>query len=222
MPEIARTSSSLRTSFGRLVNSASVTQRFFTSQFNATSFTIRSSIFCFFRSGSVSRFNQTVGFMITTLLVFLQLKYLTNDNKTPFTTHPYTMGVAVYSAFMYYLACYVHLQYSLRRFSVLSHNCMVWFGDISVASLMSIFLPDWVRPILYVVFGLISASEFLLKLFVEETGGPFWVQRRRIRRFWDGLGRLCFVGKSTYTSHISKSKSTQICLLFCIIYLPIV
>ncbi|KAL0458840.1 UNVERIFIED_CONTAM: hypothetical protein Slati_0511200 [Sesamum latifolium] len=122
---------------------------------SAAVFTMVSYLVDLFHHRYSGVFHQGVSFVIPVLLVFLQLKCQGNQ-ETPFATYPKTMGVAVSACVLYYLAYRAQLQPCVRRFSpacggVLRH-CMVWFVDLSVASMASVFFADSVRPFLYVLF----------------------------------------------------------------------
>lgn len=117
----------------------------------------------------IPRFNfqQSIFFIIPTLITFLQLMYQ-GSQENPFRTHPNTMGVAVCASLVYYLACSGQLTVSIGRVSApcLARYCMTWSGNASVASLASMFAPDLVRPLFYVVSALLSANELLSWKFI--------------------------------------------------------
>ncbi|KAK4421538.1 hypothetical protein Salat_2104400 [Sesamum alatum] len=159
-------------------------------------FTMASHLVDLFHHRYTDVFHRGVSFVIPVLVALLQLKYQGNQ-ETPFATHPKTMGVAVSTCLLYYLAYNAQLQPCIRRFSpacvgVLRH-CMVVFGDLSVASMASVFFADSVRPFLYVLFLLLPAGELLywvyLRLFVEGSE-ELEVDIRQIRWF---LINLCWI-----------------------------
>ncbi|KAI3459796.1 hypothetical protein Pfo_016459 [Paulownia fortunei] len=117
-------------------------------------------------------FNEIIFFIIPTLVNFLQLMYQSSD-KNPFATHPNTMGIAVCASSICYLACSGQLTFSVGRFpaACVCRHCMVWSGNVSVASLASMFAPDSVRPLLYAVSILLSASELLHLLYKRVLDG---------------------------------------------------
>ncbi|KAH6786527.1 hypothetical protein C2S52_006079 [Perilla frutescens var. hirtella] len=119
-------------------------------------------------------------FIIPTLVGFLQLKYQGggngNGNINPFLTHPNTMGAAVYAAIIYYLACTAKLTFPAAA-SAAVRRCMVWSGNVSVASLASLFAPDSLRPSFYIISALVSESALLYRM-VSGGGGRIWLLRR--------------------------------------------
>ncbi|KAI3470171.1 hypothetical protein Pfo_026834 [Paulownia fortunei] len=159
--------------------------------FNAAAFTLRCYLFYFVRMRFISSFHQSIAFIIPVLMTFLQLKYQGNYQKSPFATHPRSMRVAVSSSVVYYLACVVLLRFSMRRFAVVAHHCLVWSGYASVAALASVLFPDSVSPFIYALFVLLSAGELLYWLYhklavEEEEGGDF----QRVRRFVNNICRV--------------------------------
>ncbi|KAL2542980.1 Uncharacterized protein Adt_03958 [Abeliophyllum distichum] len=148
--------------------------------------------FNFFQSNT--RFHENLCFIIPLLVALLELKsQIKNQNANPFDTHPGTMRIAFTSIFLYYLAYHFHLRFSSRIFfssrsraiAIAAYHCMLWFGNLAVASLVSIFFLDSIRPMLYASSALLSAAEFLqwgYRRILEDHGG-LHVLRRRINQF---------------------------------------
>ncbi|KAL0290906.1 UNVERIFIED_CONTAM: hypothetical protein Sangu_2554900 [Sesamum angustifolium] len=149
-----------------------------------------------FRYRYTDVFHQGVSFIIPVLLAFLQLKCQGNQ-ETPFATHPKTMAVAVSASVLFYLAYSAQFRPCVRRFSpacvgVLRH-CMVWLGNLSAASMASVFFADSVRPLLYVLFLLLPAGELLYWLYLKlsvEGSEEFEVDIGRIPGFLNNLSRI--------------------------------
>ncbi|KAL0432916.1 UNVERIFIED_CONTAM: hypothetical protein Slati_2625900 [Sesamum latifolium] len=163
---------------------------------NAAVFTMASHLVDLFHGRYTDVFHQGVSFIIPVLLAFLQLKCQGNQ-ETPFATHPKTMAVAVSACVLYYLAYSAQFRPCVRCLSpaccgVLRH-CMVWFGDLSVASTASLFFADSIRPLLYVLFLLLPAGELLYRLYLKlsvEGSEEFEVDIRQIPRFLNNLSRI--------------------------------
>ncbi|KAL2559220.1 Uncharacterized protein Fot_04188 [Forsythia ovata] len=76
-----------------------------------------------------------------------------------------------------------------RAISVAAHHCMLWFGNSAVASLVSFFFPDSIRPVLYVSSVLLSSAEFLqwgYRRIMEDHRG-LHILTRRINQFFIGI-----------------------------------
>ncbi|KAL2559500.1 Uncharacterized protein Fot_04239 [Forsythia ovata] len=158
-------------------------------------------VFNLFQSNT--RFHENLFFIIPLLVALLELKsQRKNQNENPFDTHPGTMRIAFTSIFLYYLAYHFHLRFSSRMifFSTKSraisdaaHHFMLWFGNLAVASLVSIFFPDSIRPVLYASSVLLSAAEFLqwgYRRIMEDHRG-LHVLGRRINQFLiSTIGRI--------------------------------
>uniref|UniRef100_A0A5B7CCL4 Uncharacterized protein n=1 Tax=Davidia involucrata TaxID=16924 RepID=A0A5B7CCL4_DAVIN len=144
--------------------------RNFLGQFNVAFISIR----CYFsQEQSASNSCHTIfAFILQLLLKFIELKYQGKDNS-PFDTHPKTMSVAITSLLMYCLAFDAELRVSSIQPTFpcgrAVHHSMVLFKSLSVASLASILFPDRARPVLYVLYILLSAGELLQ-----------WIHRRTI------------------------------------------
>ncbi|KAL0388003.1 UNVERIFIED_CONTAM: hypothetical protein Sradi_2682100 [Sesamum radiatum] len=139
----------------------------------------------------INSFSQSTAWIIPVLLTFLQLKYQGNDQQTPFTTHPKTMIVAVSSSIVYYLA------YTWRqrippppRLAGFADRCLVWSGNVSVASLTSVLFPDSATPFLYALFMLLPAHGLLHWLCNKHCGG------RSSRCFLISMWKWCCASSS--------------------------
>ncbi|KAL2559534.1 Uncharacterized protein Fot_04273 [Forsythia ovata] len=75
-----------------------------------------------------------------------------------------------------------------RAIAVATHHCMLWFGNLVVASLVSIFFPDSIMPVPYVSSVLLSAAEFLQwgyrRIMEDHIYRGSHVLRRRINLFF--------------------------------------
>ncbi|CAA2957016.1 Hypothetical predicted protein [Olea europaea subsp. europaea] len=133
---------------------------------------------------------QRVEFVVPTLLAFLQVKDNGMD-KSSFIAHSTTMHTAIISFLIY-----AFLAYGMNLMPQNLHgnappypfHCMVFFGNTAVASLASIFFPDSIRPVLYVLCVLISAGELLYWVYQGEEH----IFMRHIRRFFNTLRRWLF------------------------------
>ncbi|KAH6809227.1 hypothetical protein C2S51_027010 [Perilla frutescens var. frutescens] len=142
----------------------------------------------FSRIQFITHSNQIITSTIHTLQTFLQLKYqgTNGQSKSPFATHPRAMRAAVTSSAVYYLACTAVLRLPPRHFSFLARHLLVSSGNIAVASLASVMLPDKAAPFVYSIFGFISAAELLFWL-LRKLIAEFWIERRRFRRFSNNI-----------------------------------
>ncbi|KAL8479481.1 hypothetical protein ACS0TY_026397 [Phlomoides rotata] len=142
----------------------------------ATFCTLTCSILHFTRLQFLSsRLNHTIS-IIALLIAFLQLKYQGNDKTTPFSTHPAAMLVAVSCTTAYYVAYITLLMFP--TFASISHQCLIVSCNVLVASLASVVFPDSVRPFVWAVFVLISATGLLYHKLVEVA--EFLIRKMRI------------------------------------------
>lgn len=180
MPENPRTSASLLSRFCPRLNMFQLMQDSISSRLRASFSTLRSHVFNNFQMRVFNtRFAETMAVIIPWLVDLLQLKYQ-GTAETPFTTHPYAMNTVVVTAFGYHLACIAQLTYSSApRFA---HHCMVCLGNVSVASLASVFFSDSMRPLVYFLSILMSSGEFFhmevnWTRFMEDLGGRVFHRR---------------------------------------------
>ncbi|KAL7171061.1 hypothetical protein ACSBR2_035844 [Camellia fascicularis] len=110
------------------------------------------------------------------LLSFLQIKYQGKNNISLFDTYPKSLGVSIASLLLYGISYYVELKSSSyedhHRSQTYARHGTVVFGWLFLVSLASILLPDSVGPLLYVLYILFLAGEFL---------------RRQLQMLWNWL-----------------------------------
>ncbi|CAA2953663.1 Hypothetical predicted protein [Olea europaea subsp. europaea] len=147
---------------------------------------IRSQILYILHIGfTITSNDKTVEFIVLMLLAFLQVKNNGID-ESPFITHSMTMYTAIISFLIY-----AFLAYGMNLRSQNFHgnpplypfHCMAFSGNTVVASLASIFFPDSIRPVLYVLCVLISGGELLYWVYQREEH----IFMRHIRRFFNTL-----------------------------------
>lgn len=107
-------------------------------------------------------------FVVQSLLSFLDLMY--KDGTSPFATHLNTMGFAVFCLLAY---CWVYG-------AGLSICSMTLLGSLLVASLASIFVPDRLQWVVYMLYTLMWTGKFLCRLpgHVEALVRPTWERCR--------------------------------------------
>ncbi|CAA3028894.1 Hypothetical predicted protein [Olea europaea subsp. europaea] len=166
---------------------------FIWAQFRAATILMRSHILYIFHRGFIMTSNgKSVELSVPALLAFLQVKYQGID-KNPFLTHSKTMHMAIFSLLMYIFFAYgANLRFVMHdkppSSSTYPFHCMVLFGNTAVASLASIFFPDSIRPVLYVLCVLISTGELLYWVYQREEH----IFMRHIHRFFNALRRWLF------------------------------
>lgn len=115
-------------------------------------------------------------FVIPNLLDLLILKFQ-NQDKSPFETHPKTVSFGVLCVLLYCLAYDLHQRLSLPRLSpmlaCLVHHCALFFGYMTIASLVSLLLPDSASPAIYVGHVALAVGCPLLHLVYQRIRGLF-------------------------------------------------
>lgn len=103
-------------------------------------------------------YHKSISLTLAILSTFLQIKY---QQTGPFETHPNTMAAALWATLLYFVAS--SGQICSPAPSSVPRHCVVWSGNVVVASLASLFAPDLIRPLLYGVAVLLSGGvSFLL------------------------------------------------------------
>ncbi|KAL7182717.1 hypothetical protein ACSBR1_041409 [Camellia fascicularis] len=106
-----------------------------------------------------------LAFILPLLLSFLQLKYQGNKNRSPFDTHPKSVGVSIASLLLYCFVYDAELRSSENHrhqtYAFIARRGMVCFGWLAVVSLASILLPDSLGLPLYFLYILFLAGELL-------------------------------------------------------------
>ncbi|CAA2953661.1 Hypothetical predicted protein [Olea europaea subsp. europaea] len=160
-------------------------------QFRAAYVYIRFQILYILHIGfTITSDGKSVEFIVLMLLAFLQVKNNGID-KSSFITHSTTMYMAIISVLIYaFLAYGMNLRSQDLQGNRPSYpfHCMVFFGNTAVASLASIFFPDSIRPVLYVLCVLISGGELLYWVYRREEH----IFMRHIRRFFNTLWTWSF------------------------------
>ncbi|GMP83581.1 hypothetical protein CsSME_00037440 [Camellia sinensis var. sinensis] len=116
-------------------------------------------------SSSSALCHPVLAVIIPALLSFLQIKYQGKSNISPFDTYPKSLGVSIASLLLYGISYYTELKPSSyedhHRLQTYARYGTVVFGWLLFVSLASILLPDSVGPLLYVLYILFLAGEFL-------------------------------------------------------------
>ncbi|CAN4118741.1 unnamed protein product [Withania somnifera] len=147
-------------------------------QAHSTFMATQSYIFYMYEEQSNTTCSLTVlGFFVTILLNFPQLKYQGINKTDPFQKHPKTMRVSVISLLIYVVNQRFSSHPIYRKFSELVHNVMVLFSSLSLASTASVLFPD---PVSHVVF-----SKFM-QHFEEES---YFQRRRADEPVWNYVSR---------------------------------
>ncbi|CAA2953662.1 Hypothetical predicted protein [Olea europaea subsp. europaea] len=154
---------------------------------------IRSQILYILHIGfTITSNGKTVEFIVLMLLAFLQVKNNGIDVSS-FITHSMTMYTAIISFLIYAFLAYgmnmrsenFHSKPPQYHFHIkppqYPFHCMVFSGNMVVASLASIFFPDSIRPVLYVLCVLISGGELLYRIYQREEH----IFMRHIRHFFN-------------------------------------
>ncbi|CAK9178173.1 unnamed protein product [Ilex paraguariensis] len=130
----------------------------FSGHFNAASIDMRFNVTEGQRT-SPSR-HAILTFIVPVIINLQQLKFQGKD-KTPFETHPKTMGFTITSLLLYSVLSEAKPRLSSPTYATIVHHGMALFGFLSLASLASTLFPDSVMPVLYVVFIMLSAGGLL-------------------------------------------------------------
>ncbi|KAJ9694305.1 hypothetical protein PVL29_010015 [Vitis rotundifolia] len=121
-----------------------------------------------------------LSFIVAVLASFLAVKYA-GKVTSPFETHPKTMQFAIGSLLVYCLAYGAQQRFSAALHSPAYVNalcrCMELSGFLSVASLASLFFPDsvqWMFFVLYTIFwmgGLLCTLLQMLWKWIHQVDG---------------------------------------------------
>ncbi|GMP95753.1 hypothetical protein CsSME_00044676 [Camellia sinensis var. sinensis] len=115
-------------------------------------------------SSSSASCHAVLAYIVPVLLCFLQIKYQKKD-IFPFDTYPKSLAVSIASMLLYCSAYYAELKSSSykdhRYWQTYACHGTVVIGWLGLVSLASILLPDSVGPLLYFLYILFLAGEFL-------------------------------------------------------------
>ncbi|CAK9158961.1 unnamed protein product [Ilex paraguariensis] len=130
----------------------------FSGQFNTASIDMR---FNFSEEQHISSSHHAIlAFIVPVIINLQQLNYQGKD-KTPFETHPKTMGVALTSLLLYYILSKANLRFSSPVCASILCYGMELFGFLTLTSLASTLFPDSVMPVLYVSFIMFLACDLI-------------------------------------------------------------
>ncbi|GMP95752.1 hypothetical protein CsSME_00044675 [Camellia sinensis var. sinensis] len=115
---------------------------------------------------SSASWHAVLAFIVPVFLTLLRIKYDGKDISA-FDTYPKSLGVSIASLLLYCSAYYAELKSSSyedhRRLQTHARHGAVVFGWLGLVSLTSILLPDSVGPLLYFLYILFLAGEFLCR-----------------------------------------------------------
>lgn len=102
-------------------------------------------------------------FIVPLLAQLLEVKY-EGKAASPFETHPKTMLFFILCLLAYCVVYGIELRFSSASQSSIYAHAMVLFGSLSLASIASIFFPDSVRWVLYLVYIMLCMGQILYTL----------------------------------------------------------
>ncbi|KAH6818028.1 hypothetical protein C2S51_001631 [Perilla frutescens var. frutescens] len=124
---------------------------------------------------------------ISTFLNFVILRYQGMEG-TPFDTHPKTTTAAILCFLLLVCSIRAEAEAGFRSIRALSARCVSVFWCLTLASVVSLLLPDFIRPFLYVL----CFVALILELLQCSSCGRIWgkykawfismINRRRIPR----------------------------------------
>lgn len=118
--------------------------------------------------------------LLALILTLLQLKY-DGANKNMFQEHPIMAVVMVISLIIYWFLFWIKLKYPGQYLDSSVPFVVSFFGSLSMATTVSLLLPGYVTPFLFVVCLVLQVAKALYWVFAkldEHLGETeFWMRR---------------------------------------------